>query len=294
MKLTCAACVGILLAAAIPSAPAPKAGVFSKDNLVAWCIVPFDAKNRGPEERAQMLHNLGIRMLAYDWRDKDIPTFDREIDALGKHGIRLQAFWLTSGPNAAEDKKVAVVLDLLKRRGVKTELWYMFVPPRSFADLPRERKIDLVAGTVRYLASEAGKIGCKVGLYNHGGWFGEPDNQIAIIERVKLKNVGLVYNFHHGREQMDRFPEMFPKMLPYLLAVNLNGMRKDAPMIIPIGDGDREIEMLKVIRQSNYRGPVGILGHRPEVDVELSLKQNLEGLRRLLEKMGDRTALRTY
>ena len=29
--------------------------LFDKHNLVAWCIVPFDAKNRGPSERAEML-----------------------------------------------------------------------------------------------------------------------------------------------------------------------------------------------------------------------------------------------
>ena len=38
---------------------------------------------------------------------------------------------------------------------------------------------------LRPLAEEAGKIGCSLALYNHGGWFGEPENQIAIIERLK-------------------------------------------------------------------------------------------------------------
>ena len=46
--------------------------VFAKDNLLAWCIVPFDACKRGPKERAVMLQRLGIRALAYDWRDEHI------------------------------------------------------------------------------------------------------------------------------------------------------------------------------------------------------------------------------
>src|SRR5947209_1079710 len=34
----------------------PTAGqLFARDNLIAWCIVPFDSKRRGPEERAAML-----------------------------------------------------------------------------------------------------------------------------------------------------------------------------------------------------------------------------------------------
>ena len=67
--------------------------LFRRDNLVAWCIVPFDAKKRGPEERAAMLEKAGFKHFAYDWRPEHIPTFDREWDALVKHGVALDAFW---------------------------------------------------------------------------------------------------------------------------------------------------------------------------------------------------------
>ncbi|MFN7141391.1 MAG: hypothetical protein ACK4UN_18850, partial [Limisphaerales bacterium] len=61
--------------------------LFNRTNLVAWCIVPFDAKKRGPEERAQMLERLGIRRMAYDWRAEHIPTFDAEIAACKARNI---------------------------------------------------------------------------------------------------------------------------------------------------------------------------------------------------------------
>ena len=48
------------------------------ENLVAWCIVPFDAKNRSPAERAEMVKRLGLRRVAYDWRAKHVPTFEEE------------------------------------------------------------------------------------------------------------------------------------------------------------------------------------------------------------------------
>ena len=46
-----------LLAGAVPTrAAAPSGdGLFARSNLVAWCIVPFDAKKRGPEERAGLV-----------------------------------------------------------------------------------------------------------------------------------------------------------------------------------------------------------------------------------------------
>ena len=42
--------------------------LFYKDNLVAWCVVPFDSVRRTPEERVEMLKELGFRQFAYDWR----------------------------------------------------------------------------------------------------------------------------------------------------------------------------------------------------------------------------------
>ena len=43
------ACRSPQMLSRIPS----KDSIFSQDNLVAWCIVPFDAKKRGPEERGR-------------------------------------------------------------------------------------------------------------------------------------------------------------------------------------------------------------------------------------------------
>jgi sugar phosphate isomerase/epimerase len=273
---------------------AREASVFSKDNLVAWCIVPFDARERGPEERAAMLKSLGITKLAYDWRDKHIPTFDAELDALNKHGIRLQAFWIATGLEPANSKPLQTILNFLKRRKVKTELWYLLTPPPQFAALPQEDKLSQATAAVRFVAMEANKIGSKVGIYNHGGWFGEPENQLAILQRLGMSNVGMVYNFHHAHEQLDRFPAFFPQLVPHLYAVNINGMKAGGPKILTVGQGDREVELLKIIRDSKYRGPIGIVNHIETQDAEIGLRSNMEGLKSVLRQIGDTQALATY
>ncbi len=157
--------------------------LFARDNLIAWCIVPFDSKKRAPEERAAMLEQLGFKHFAYDWRAEHIPTFDAEIEALERHGIALDAFWVAPGELNRESR---IILDLLKRHGVKAQLWVLARPRRR----PRHRRRARAAGRGgRGQAPPAGrgggKIGCSLALYNHGGWFGEPENQIAIIERLK-------------------------------------------------------------------------------------------------------------
>src|SRR5689334_3449237 len=82
-----------LLVAPIARGDGASSKLFARDNLVAWCIVPFDAKKRGPEERAAMLERVGITHFAYDWRHEHVATFDAELDALEKHHVELTAVW---------------------------------------------------------------------------------------------------------------------------------------------------------------------------------------------------------
>src|SRR4051812_27314191 len=103
-------CLCILAAfVAHASAAEPPRDIFARENLVAWCIVPFDAKKRGPEERAAMLEKIGIRRLAYDYRAEHIPSFDAELDALQRHGIELTAWWF---PTVLNDE-AKLILDVI-------------------------------------------------------------------------------------------------------------------------------------------------------------------------------------
>lgn len=92
---------------------------FLRENLVAWCIVPFDAKQRGPEARARMLADVGLRRCAYDWRKQHVPTFEQEILAYQKHGIEYTAFW---GEHPA-------AFELFSKYGLTPGLWKMLDQP---------------------------------------------------------------------------------------------------------------------------------------------------------------------
>jgi hypothetical protein len=96
--------------------------LWTHENLVAWCVVPFDAKKRTPEERASMLERLGFKHFAYDWRDQDVRSFDAEIEALQRHGIDLLAWWY---PLNADDAQALSILETFKRHHVHPQLWVM-------------------------------------------------------------------------------------------------------------------------------------------------------------------------
>lgn len=252
---------------------------FARENLVAWCIVPFDAAKRSPAERAAMVRGLGLRRVAYDWRAEHVPTFEEEIVQYRKHGIEMFAVWSwhpSFGPT-------------IRKHGIHPQIWRTCPSPDGATTTERVAK---TAKQLLPLVETAADLGCRFGLYNHGGWGGQPENLVAVCRRLREEHdaphVGIVYNFHHGHDHVERFEKAFAAMRPYLLCVNLNGMtdteRVDARhrKIMTIGTGEHERRMIDVVRSSGYRGAIGVLDHRNELDAEKSLRANLEGLERVV------------
>ncbi|QEL17029.1 sugar phosphate isomerase/epimerase family protein [Limnoglobus roseus] len=280
----------VLLVVISPLSAADPAALFERKNLVAWCIVPFDGKHRGPDERAAMMKKLGFQHYAYDWRDQHLPSFEKELAALEREGIKLDAVWFP----ASLDKNAKFFLETLEKHKIQTQFW-VTMNGGSVTTTPEEqaKRVKQHADSLRPIAEAAGKIGCTVGLYNHGGWFGEPENQIAIIDTLKLKNVGIVYNLHHGHDHLVRFPQLLKVMKPHLYAVNLNGTVKGGDKvgqkILPLGQGAEDLRLLKAIQDSGYAGPIGIIGHTDD-DAEERLRDNLDGLDWLVPQLAGKPA----
>lgn len=266
----------VLASLAFSSPVVQAADVFERDNLVAWCVVPFDGKKRGPEERAALLAQLGFKHCAYDWRQEHVATFEEEILAYKKHGIEYFAFW-SEHPEAFR---------LFKQYDLHPQIWRTAPSPKG--DTQQER-IAAAAAQLLPLVKTTAEMGSKLGLYNHGGWGGEPENLIEVCEYLRqvhgADHVGIVYNFHHGHEHIQDWPQVLGQLRPYLLCLNINGMNPGAqPKILQLGQGQHELEMLRTIRDSGYQGPIGIIGHTQD-DVELRLRDNLDGLEWLRKQL---------
>ena len=50
------------------------------------------------------------------------------------------------------------------------------------------------------------------------------------------------------------------------------------PKILDLSHGEHDREMFKAILESGYDGPIGILDHRNELDTEIALRANMQGL----------------
>jgi predicted small secreted protein/sugar phosphate isomerase/epimerase len=261
----------------------PGKDIFSAGNLVAWCIVPFDAVERTPEERAVMLRELGFKKMAWDWRMEHIDILPREIEVLSEHDIELTAIWLWIDRSARNgllphhERIINYVVDA----GLETTFWVSFSD--DFFDFPEDE--EKVYEGVKVLSMVHDRIrghGCRIALYNHMGWFGEPENQVRIIKDLGRDSIGIVYNFHHAHHQIGDFSRNLEIMMPWLYTVNINGMRVDGPKILDVGSGDMEREMIITLIESGFEGTVGILGHTEGEDIQIVLERNLKGLENIL------------
>jgi sugar phosphate isomerase/epimerase len=266
------------LASALAQTAGAPPDILAPENLHAWCVVPFDAKKRGPEERAEMLEKLGFKRFVYDWRAKDIPTFDAEIEALKKHGIELTAWWSPTNPH---DPVLLQTLEVFKRQNVHPQLWVMGGGAPVTTPEEQRQRVEKEAERIRDIVKLAEPYGCQVELYNHNNWFGQPDNEVAIIEQLKqlgVTSVGMIYNFSHGHGDIADFPAIWKRIQPYVRAINVTGMVKDGERkIMPPSQGDSEIGMLRVIVDSGWHGPVGLIAEQGG-DAEVTLGNNLRGL----------------
>ena len=274
---------GGALAGQVPSGgsarPQVQGRALAMGDLVAWCIVPFDSRKRTPEERIAMLDRLGFKRYAYDWRAEHLPDTARELRLARDHGIRVEAVWVwieKDQPGRLSESNERL-LAALKEAGLATQLWVGFAPG-FFEGASDQEKVARGVEMVRYLSERAAQTRSRVALYNHGDWFGEPENQIRIIAALPGREIGLVYNFHHGHEHVARFDALVKAIRPYLWVVNLNGMRPEGPKILPFGTGTHERKMLQMVLDAGFTGPFGVLGHVDDADVEEILRGNLRGL----------------
>ncbi|MFI5381362.1 MAG: sugar phosphate isomerase/epimerase family protein [Tepidisphaerales bacterium] len=276
----------LLLSAVLARGAEP--GLFDRENLVAWCIVPFDKDQRTPAQRAEMLDKLGIHRLAWDWRAQHLPAFDREITELQARHIELTAVWFPT----TLDNDARQILKVLKDRRIRTQLWVMGGGGPVKDEREQRARVEAECARIAPIADAAAEIGCSVALYNHDGWFGIPENQLAVIDRLKKPNVGIIYNLNHAHDELDRFAEVLGKIKPHLLAINLNGSIPAGDRIgmgvVPIGQGDLDLKIIGELRRSGWRGPVAIMNHS-DADAELRLQDNLDGLAYVLARLDGKT-----
>lgn len=147
----------------------------------------------------------------------------------------------------------------------------------------QEARVRKEADRIAALVTLTAPYGVHVELYNHNGWFGMMNNQLAVIERLKARgitDVGMVYNFDHARDELHddtvEFRTLWKGIEPYVVAINVAGTHAEPMSLLP-SQGDRELDMMRTVQNSGWQGPVGVNAETGG-DAEVTFKNCLVGL----------------
>ena len=275
-----------------------KSGLETDENLLAWAFLNYEPEGRLAEERAEMLNRLGFTKCGYEGHQQWIDQLEEHIIAYREHGIELTGIYLEiRKENPLDQDYLMRAIEIIEKQNCKLQLW-LTIRDNLFQGIPEDQRVQKACDMIQPLADMVIPNGCKIAMYNHGGWTGLPSNQVKIVKKLQShynpEDLGIVLNFHHAHPFVDRFPELFAQAKPYLFLVNTNGMRVRVndegkkvgdPKILALGEGDHEVDMLRVVKESGYTGPIGIIDHVKETDPEVNLSNNLNALKAILEQL---------
>jgi hypothetical protein len=252
----------------------------------------------------------GIEVVAwYFWVNVDDPATDPKVvaalDSFKRHHIHPQ-LWVAESfsyqPRTTEDwakflpgsivyPKTSEEFDKLSEAekqsvskaydGASAMVELLEIPKTQEAQEQRVlREADRIAAFVKL----ATPYGCRVNIYNHRNWFGYIENELAILAQLQTRgvsNVGMVYNFSHSRDRYHddskTFSLLWEKMKAHVVQVNVTGISQEGAHPLYPSQGTGELEMMRVIQESGWRGPIGLLGDK-EGDAETTLQKTLMGV----------------
>lgn len=223
-------------------------------------------------------HGIELQACWFPFEPED-PVAVQLLEAFARHGVQPQLWTMQSGKDdpptrAAWEDLFAAARSLVPpgestgdgpalRKAVEEAISRRVYEP-GFPRTPEQHQATLERESDRIaaLARLGAPYGCTVQLYNHHGWFGLMENQLAIVERLAslgIDDVGIVYTFSHARDTFHddatAFPQLWETIRPHVVAVNIGGTRCEGTLTYPSQD-DRELSMMRTIQESGWRGPV--------------------------------------
>ena len=140
---------------------------------------------------------------------------------------------------------------------------------------------------VRQIAQLAEESGVRVALYPHTGFYvARVEDAVRVAEKVDRANVGVTFNLCHWLK-VDGPADLGRRLrlaLPRLFLVTINGADRDGTtwdrLIQPLDRGTFDVyEMLKMLNDLGYTGPVGLQCYGVPGDKKENLRHSMKAWR---------------
>jgi sugar phosphate isomerase/epimerase len=243
-----------------------------RDAAAAWpffplCVDTHDAAKRSLEEQARLLRELGYDGCAHICHDLGYgpishppnATVEDRAKTLAAEGLRLtQAYgrvYLERDMPINLERITEMMPTLAEHQ---SQLGLLLLGNRS-ADL--DGKAVEILGKIADIAKPHG---VPIVIYPHATDYTETVGEaLRVVRKLdRPEEVGVMFNLCHWQpyDPNRDFREVLTNAGPYLKAVSINGTNRKTPAVLPLADGDFDVqEVLDVLRELEYRGPVGLM-----------------------------------
>jgi sugar phosphate isomerase/epimerase len=155
---------------------------------------------------------------------------------------------------------------------------------------------ELCVPVIQKIAGFASDYNVKIALYPHSGfWLEKVGDGVRLTQKINRKNVGAVFNLCHFLKTDDRstIEKRLKESIPYLAAVSINGADDGATrdmdwsrLIQPLGNGSFDVlNILRILRENNYTGPVGLQCYDIKGDPSEFLKVSIESWHKYMKEL---------
>jgi sugar phosphate isomerase/epimerase len=232
-----------------------------------FCMSHSDSAKRSLDDQAVLFSELGYPGCGHlsqelGYKGFGFPkntTVAQRAASLEKQGLRLKVAFVRMRLDAAQPidmEKLKATMPILGKH--KSMLGVLLLG---------DRKKDLDGKAVALLnqiADLANADGVELAIYPHSGDYTETVEQsIRVARKVnRPKQVGVMFNLFHWMnvERNQDLKTLLTEARPWLKMVNINGSSKNKAQVLPLDQGDFEIEnLLSILREIDYRGPIGLM-----------------------------------
>jgi sugar phosphate isomerase/epimerase len=256
-----------------------------------------DATHQTVESQVQLTKDIGFAgwgpMAARQNATADV---EHKFAVCGQAGIKLYALYsgfLVDGGTAGLAPQVTESIQALKGHP-ESVLWIHIDPGKTYKRSDPAAK-PLAIDILKEVAKEAEAANVRVALYPHAGaWLETVDEAVDLVKSVGSKNIGVTFNLCHflrmGGAKQD-VNAVLKNAMPYLWIVTINGASNDGSKILPLDQGEYNVEQVMAdLVRLGYTGPIGLQHFGMRTDVAEKLKASMEAWKKLsVQAMADAT-----
>jgi sugar phosphate isomerase/epimerase len=257
---------------------------------------PYPQGALTPAQQFDLLKELGYAGIA--WTEESPERVGSAANEAEERGLRMFTIYCgaTVNPTGTLTSSGSLdgVMDAL--RGHDTLIWLHLGgkgPPIGTIgpDAP-------VIGSLRKIADRGGRNALKVAIYPHiGDWTERFEDALRVARLVDRPNFGVTFNLCHALASGDeeRIPALLKAAGPTLFAVTINGADTGVQgpqwnrLIQTLDRGSYDVgNVLRTLKQSGYRGPIGLQGYGLSGDLRDNLARSIGAWRKLSQTAGSR------